>query len=390
MVEMPFNRRDYDRFGVELLRKNNIDVEVWDLSKVLNFRVFSKTQVPDPIRFDNYLLFNSKRDVLIAIESLECKAVIVCLIGYCLRSYSIYRAISRSNIIYVLYFMSGIPLSDNAQGDRKIFSLIVRIRNASLDKIIEYGFSQVPFPVLGIRPANFVLTAGENLIPHGQPVDGSSHRLSFHTLDYDLFLEEKEKSFELDRTMAVFLDEYLPFHPDYIRLGIEPCAQVENYYPSLCNFFNFLEGQFGFRIVVAAHPRSNYEVHPDYFGGRTVIRGNTIKLVKTSSLVIAHCSTSINFAILFKKPILLTSMDSFSNSLESRHIEAMATALGKKAIDIEKPDIDEVRKELNVNEEIYRRYRNKYIKRDGPAEEDKPFWQLFVDHLRREGVFEAA
>ena len=54
-----------------------------------------------------------------------------------------------------------------------------------------------------------------------------------------------------------------------------------------------------------AHPRSNYEKHPELFKKYKIIKGKTIDLVKNSKLVLMHCSTSVNYAVIYKKPIII-------------------------------------------------------------------------------------
>ena len=44
----------------------------------------------------------------------------------------------------------------------------------------------------------------------------------------------------------------------------------------------FLE-KTGYKVVIAAHPGSEYNLHKDYFGGRHVIKGQTQQLIKNST-----------------------------------------------------------------------------------------------------------
>ena len=71
--------------------------------------------------------------------------------------------------------------------------------------------------------------------------------------------------------------------------------------------FNYLETKYSVRMVVAAHPKSNY--HGDEFGGREIIRGNTMELVKNAEFSIVHGSMSISYSVIFNKPIILAITD---------------------------------------------------------------------------------
>jgi len=50
-IESPFNRRDYERFGIDLLKENGFQVRVWDFTPILYPEVYKRVKVPDPIDF---------------------------------------------------------------------------------------------------------------------------------------------------------------------------------------------------------------------------------------------------------------------------------------------------------------------------------------------------
>jgi len=154
----------------------------------------------------------------------------------------------------------------------------------------------MPLKSLGITPAAILVAGGEDSIQPNQPTDESTQIVWAHTLDYDLYLNEKNESRDSDANLGVFLDEYLPFHPDFAHSGIATPSAPENYYPRLREFFNLIEREHKVRIVIAAHPRSRYEQHPDYFGGRLIVREKTAELLHQAGFAIAHASTAINLA----------------------------------------------------------------------------------------------
>ena len=42
IIETRFNKRDYDRFGIEILKKNGFEVEVWDFTPFLGSHEYRK------------------------------------------------------------------------------------------------------------------------------------------------------------------------------------------------------------------------------------------------------------------------------------------------------------------------------------------------------------
>ena len=65
-------------------------------------------------------------------------------------------------------------------------------------------------------------------------------------------------------------------------------------------------------MIIAAHPRSEYEKIGNMFNDRIFIRDKTVNLVKFSNFVIAHSSTSISYAILYEKYVNIIFSGDFS------------------------------------------------------------------------------
>ena len=70
-------------------------------------------------------------------------------------------------------------------------------------------------------------------------------------------------------------------------------------------------------IVVAVHPRSNYKEIENQFNNFDIISGSTISLVQKANFVFGHMSTSMNFAVLYNKPIIFLDSNNYSLRLRS-------------------------------------------------------------------------
>ncbi|MBC8393738.1 MAG: hypothetical protein H8E17_14370 [Deltaproteobacteria bacterium] len=213
------------------------------------------------------------------------------------------------------------------------------------------------------------------------PVDNKTEFIWSHYFDYDVYLEQLQKPVKTDKAMGVFLDNYLPFHPDAIN---DPIIVQEEYYPLLCSFFDYIEHNYGVHIVIAAHPRSKYENHQNCFGGRPVIRGKTSQLVRQAGFVMLHSSASFAFAVLFRKPAIFVTTDRLrqgrAGQIIGTLIDFMASTFGKSPINLNDTFEIDWGKELMIDEEAYRNYKNKYIKKENT--EDLPLWQVFANHLK--------
>ena len=379
-VETPFSQRDYDRYGIEILQKTGFDVEAWDFTNFLRPGAAQHAAEPDVVKWSGHKQFQNRHDACAAIAALTPSCFVVCIVAYQPASFSVYRALSRVPVRYCIVMTNVIPGGGAVEDSR---SILDRIKQSSPRQLLNALFSRIPFRWWGIRPAALLLAGGtcsEQKVS-AYPGDCTTRTLWAHKLDYDLYLNERDRSVPADAKMGVFLDEYMPFHPDYHRLGLISPSAHESYYPNLCRFFDFLEREYGIRIVIAAHPHSRYEDHPDYFGGRPVMKGKTLELVRKSGVVIAHSSTALNFAVLFHKPVLFITTDSLQRSQRMVYsIQKTATWLGKTPINVDAPLNLDWEKELALDPEAYMRYREAYIKKSGSPE--KPVWQIFADFLK--------
>jgi len=369
-IESPFNQRDYERFGIEVFLRDGFEVFVWDFTPFLHTEVYRKVKVPDPINYEHHRQFLTKKEALAAIGKEFDSSFAVSFIGYNFESFPIYKILSKKKVPYSVFMANALPsvIQKHQPG-----GIIKKILRATHKKLINYDFVSIPHRYLGIADACFNLAGGEYSNHYKYPVGPKTKTLWLHTLDYDIYLKERNKLVEPKKNMGVFLDEYLPFHPDFIHMQEKPYCTAEEYYPHICKFFDLLEGNYGVRINIAAHPRSRYEELPDYFGGRSVIRGQTVNMVRESEFVIAHCSTALNFAVLYNKPVVFITTEKLEQSPMGPFIKLMASWFGKLPININNPIEIDWDKELTIDKKAYSKYKNCYIKKNGS--EDIPFWQ---------------
>ena len=379
-IEAPFGERNYSRYGIEILQKNGFDVEVWDFIPFLHPDVHQKVAVPDPINFAGYRKFLRKQDALAAIAGLSPSCFVMCLVRYQSESYAVYRALSDQGIRYGVARTNAVPVASAVRDPRSVLDLIKQSSPARLFSVL---FSRIPFRYMGVRPASVVLAGGAQSMrtPSKYPLNHETEILWAHTRDYDVYLNEKERPVQLDTNLGVFLDEYLPFHPDYVQTGMPPPSGPDSYFPALRRLFDVLERELRVKIVIAAHPLACYEEYSDYFGGRPIVQGKSLELIREARFAIAHESTVLNFAVLFNKPVLFVTTDEIErNPREARFIHAMAGWLNKAAINADATLDRDWDKDLTVDENAYARYREAYIKKSGSPE--KPTWQILADHLK--------
>ena len=382
LLETPFNLRDYRRFGIEFLQGQGFKVEVYDQTSIVHPRLSEKYTPPDAFDFDGLTIFNSRSELYDMLQNLSDKDFVIIYGSFDLRGLGSCRALSRSGADYAISCANALPIPTHKENWlqfllRKLRELISFRRMETWKRL----FMKLPLRWLGVKPPRLILAGGSKSFNYPYPVGNRTDLLWVHTLDYDLYLKEKSNTSQ-ERPIAVFLDEFFPFHPGYIIKGDKPPITADRYYELLNNFFNIVERSTGLEVVIAAHPRSNYEDLPDYFNGRKCIRGKTVNFIKECRLVLSHYSTALNLANLFHKPVTFITCSDLDNTWDSYHIIEAAKWFGKRPIYIDKNDDIDWAQELKANKDSYDDYRKAYIKTE--HSKDLPFWQIVSDKLRSE------
>lgn len=164
----------------------------------------------------------------------------------------------------------------------------------------------------------------------------------------------------------VFLDQDFDHNFDFsIRTMKISKFDSKIYWKKIDNFFSELEKYFKYKykIVIASHhrrPRGDYPIK------RKFIHNNTGNLVKDSILVLGHYSLSINYAIFYKKPVLLLNTNIFNlqSFLRKNSINLLKKKLGFKVMSLDNKIVfnKKILKEiLSVDEKKYVAYFEKYL-----------------------------
>jgi len=383
LVETPFSTRDYDRYGIDIFKQKNLPVEVWDFSPFLRKSMYQLHKECEGEEIIECKIFLSLGIALTAISDLDQDSAIISVINFNPSSMVIYRTLSTQNLNYGLLSTNSIPPRYQKGGVLKNFSNKIK-KASTLQRIFNAFFRRIPIKYLGLRPANFIIAGGSRSLGNAankypKLIASTTKIIWTHTMDFDIYLKSREQPPVLDDNIAVFLDQYFPFHPD-LRLRAEAFdLDADEYYQVLSNFFSGVEKELGLRVVIAAHPRSDYDNLPDYFGGREIIRGKTVELVRRSKLVLLHYSTAINFAVFYDKPILFVSTRNTEGTFLRDYIRSMANLFEKQPVVVDaSPQVD-LRREMIVDSDVYGNYKDAYIKRSGSPE--KYLWEIVVDYL---------
>ncbi len=376
LIESCYNKRDHERFGIDILIRNGFDVEVWDFTSILASSKFGKVRPPDPIKWNKWTLFETKKQAVDALLSLDRSVYIVSLVRCYSKTFYLYKAIKNKMTPYCV-------LGDSTpKSSRQEEAVVKQIKNFTFRKLLRKITEIKPLKYYSVMAPDIIMAMGERYFANTYPVRKETEVVWSHSFDYDIYMKMKGSAGIANPKVWVFLDVYFPFHPDFINYGLSLNADPDEYHLSLRRFFDHIQSAFGVRSIIAAHPRSHYEKHGDCFGGREIVRGRTAQLVRESDLVIMHNSLAINYAVLFKKPIIFVTTNQYNASqvYEEPSVKWLAGYFGKRVHNLDDPINVKLEEEMKVNEPAYSKYRNDHIKKEGSAE--LPFWQILADRLK--------
>ncbi|MFH2085106.1 MAG: hypothetical protein ABII20_07275 [Candidatus Omnitrophota bacterium] len=371
IVEDKFTQRDYQRFGIELMRKNGFKVEIWDLNSLI-YSHLDRAAVREKPVFAGLKTVYQPVQLSEMLSGLSKNDFVMNFVSYYFLTLKIYQELGKSAAHYAVFYANAIPIAAEHQ-IRNIF----RLRKPSA--VIKYLLMRLPLWCLKVRPASLILAGGNKCLKYHYPVDKFTEILWIHTLDYDIYLEEKDRAVADSNNMAVFIDEDMTFHPEYAMLKLKVPIEAERYFTLLNRFFELVERETGYEIVIAECPRANYK--QDHFKGRKRIKGQTASLIHQSKLVLSHYSTAVNFANLFCKPVIFLTCSDFKNKFEWYQIKEAAGWFGKKPISMDAPKNIDWQFELRADTAQYDNYRRAYIKTENSPQ--LPFWQVFADRLKK-------
>ena len=377
----PFTKRHFAAFKMQELADAGIVVEVWNISSCISPQLADNND----IYWECAMLktIKKRQELTQKILQLNESSLFVFCINYCAKSLFVFRAVSKKKIKSLLFHHNITPIVESDTGLNIRASFFKKLRHLTFTRVMNKVITLLPRKFLGISDLSFVVTGGAmSQKVSSFPVGKATKFWSIHSTDYDSYIEIIEKDKACTDKHVVFLDEFGPFHPDFIYAELNPFTTQGSYYPALCSFFSIVEDFLNSKVTIAAHPRVNYQNYGAFFGERSTVQNRTAELVANSKLVLAHSSTSINFAVLFRKPIIFITTNEIEKSKQSEWIKVFAAQFGKTPINIDQlggMKID-FNVELFVDEEKYSQYIEKYIK--GSKSPRGSFSEIFLKYFR--------
>ncbi len=372
ILSHPLVARDYRRYGIKYMQELGVNLTVIDAFNLFFNESSRNTLETQTNEIDGVVIVASLKHLFSEFSGSRANMVIMTTPVDSV-FYRIVRFLNNKNIPIATISAGAIPSPDKGRVNyyiKKIFTVRgCKVIFKRIDMILAQ--SSLASSKLYI---DWFFYGGRASIQRAPQIMKLAKRVkSLHALDYDLYLTGDSKRV-INGKYILFLDQYIPHHPDILLLKGENTAslkQITQYYNELNTFLTFLEELYQCEVVVAAHPRSDYVDKDRRHFGRRVIHKSTAALVRDTQLCVTFNSTAVNFAVIYQKPILLMHSQLIDKlvgiSYGYKMSVKLSSELGQKLIRIDSDfSSDFVRP--SVSSVHYHNYKKNYIKEEGTSE----------------------
>jgi len=384
-----FRKFDWERFELSFLERT-CKVQVCELVELLN-PVYAKAY-HERIENEQVARFTSLNKWIAFIRdqtnNTSRKVIIFNFVPVTgILEFKVNLELARSKCIIVDFYLPGVP--DFMIEDRVLFDRIIQTTKKILNKN-SWNSKFRGFKYLAYQK----LMEAFKLYPHYRVIAGKyflDNQLSYcqkrgisillgNSWDYSRLLR-KNTDFESPEKYAVLLDGAGPmFASDSLISKEKVYFTSDVWYPILTSFLDKLEEEFNCQIIISAHPKTVHEEFPVYFGGRRVVHGNSLELVKNSQFVITRMSTAISYAIEYIKPCVFIYSDQLMEDNHSmRVINCMSGLLGVSPVNMnDRLSSAELKMLMNINLSKYKEYKINYLT---SAEDFTPNYEILLKEL---------
>ena len=312
LISQNLTKRNYERYGIKHFKKNKINLIILDLTNLFNNKINKISSGYEKLvkyenlhKINNYselFLFLLKQNSFYFINACSYNSLALALIEKIIilkGNKKIHFSTALVPKIFRNYYFELTELIK----DFKILTLIKKLINFSKNNLIKY-----------LQPT-----------PDVAFVSGKSELNNFNykkteivksnCLDYNKIINLNKK--KIKKNFIVFLDENVPNHPDFHILGMKMPYSRKEYWSQMKLIFEKMHKFYNKKIIICLHPKNTkkdisfikkFFRSPKY----KIIQNKTLESVSESFLVLAHFSTSIQFAISLKKNLALISLTKFN------------------------------------------------------------------------------
>lgn len=373
IIETPLLIKDYKRFGISYLSKN-FKIVIIDISYLTKKKIHHKLRHNEYIsnNKDNFKI-NSIKSIGRLLEFMKKNKNELCI--------DYLSDIPINQILRYGFFLFKFKLIKTSHGmhptklpNYKNYKFFLS-KILSLSSWINFLSNKIQFNYWYI----YIISCNK-----AEKIRKSKYIIYSHTFDYDTFLEFKKIKSTVylnstnDKKRAVFIDQNLADNPDFLITN-NKTVKRDSYYNAIKLFFEKLDHK-KWDFQIALHPKNEIKNIQKYFFNYKLISDNTINVINNSDVIFCHYSTALNFAYLFKKPIIVIYTNEMKDKVYFyRSISALCDYHKITPLNITNFKSNDIEINDYSNTSKYDRYINDYIKH--PKSSNDNMWEQFTKFI---------
>jgi hypothetical protein len=350
-----FNKCYYNSDNFDRLKAKGYNVKYIDLVGLLKSSKIEDT-CPSDLK-EEVIYIKTKAEFCDFLAKYREDSILATCVGLQVNSAWFYRIISQADIPYVFLDVNFFPKLSSKNRMKSVSTRIVRYFEkispiyllTKLVRSIDYYYT-----LTQLRSALAVLHVKTPIRKRILKITNENTLFVRTTSnDWQTACDASDLA-EISQKYLVFIDQYIPYHPDFVSRGIDLKFTPEEYYQELNAALKKISLKTGLQVIIAAHPRRVEMGDYDF----PMISNKTASLVKNSDLVIAHYSTAVNFAAVYGKPLVFFSSELLNRSYIGTYIADMSYTFGKEPLLISSDSFEKCHVEdlLHVDKDLYKKF----------------------------------
>ena len=357
-----FTKFDYYKYEIDKLYKSkDFDLEVHDLSEILNKKKFNEAWKVKKKIFKNHIKFDNLYQWTKYILKQDQKIIIYSFLSLTnFSSFLIHLVIWKSKYIFMIQSSEDVA----TYKDESSFLKQILVKKPNLNQIFFHSKR-----MLVILLTNFLKF--QNIINlyiyKKDKTFKSENNLDIKIVSDDVSKCLIDKNTRIKKqNIVAYLDTPSPYYEDdYMESGkVKKIKKkdISKYYYQLKSLFLILKKKYKLKILIIPHPKNKGKINP-YFKGLSYDHSVNAaqKNIKKSKLVISKGSTAIAHAIYYKKPVILIYSDILSDFRLLYDLQAQSKVTDAKIINLSNNLNLQINNIFLINKKKYNYYRTHYM-----------------------------
>ena len=171
--------------------------------------------------------------------------------------------------------------------------------------------------------------------------------------------------------------------PEFVAASKYPPAPREKFAKEMCRFLHAVQLQTKLEVIVSCHPKADLLDTKTLYKGFKVVDKKSSDLIRHCKIAIANTSTSLQYAVIFNKPLVLFTTDDLKKSVVHPMEVATSAALNIPYLNISDDNCSNGLEEFMLADrtDSYANFMEHYVKQRVSLK--LPIWDILFNELNK-------